>query len=277
MKVTTSRTRAWHRKLKFILKTQRGALRGVVLLGLSLHTDDKVFCHLVHRCNKYDCADMTHPDWNCRRDELVGRIRTLLADSSTPTHADPARAFVYSTATLVEVDARNDFASLLEGTPVKYEVEQTEFSTADAVVFLENKPQHKYKVQEKVTSWRFENDIPLGLRASLRRWNGQNYAPGDADFLLLHARASEVNAHSPFRVHGSALISWEELEQHGFLHTSEGSPGCGSLSMYPKGCPGVRCARETWLEERFKTRDELAAEIQAILEERTQRDEQQSF
>eukprot|EP00392_Amoebophrya_sp_AT5.2_P011132 g11207.t1 len=266
VKTTTKRTASWARKMKHVLRYEREGLHNMALVGVSLDPEDPVFIHVVHRCNNYDCFSTKDATWNTTRSSAAARLRELCTSGATPLNESPTSRFVYSQATLIECEAREDFKTLLRGSPVSYEAATTEFTVVDGILSLNGVPGVGYRVQEKVLAWRRENGKPLGLRVCMRRHcplslgsTGKNYGPADADYLLLHARDCDPSACAPTRIYGSALIPWRELE-------AQGEPGRGMLSIYPEGAPGVKTARQGWAETFFHKRSDI---VQAISDELT--------
>eukprot|EP00392_Amoebophrya_sp_AT5.2_P008501 g8528.t1 len=259
VKVTKAMTPAWRRKMKHILNHQKHKLREVVLVGISLREEDPALVHLVHRNRVYENADLTSANFMTDKNQVCERLLDLWitgqAGTSTPS---PARSFTFSTATLVEIEARDDFMALLEGTGLHYSISRVENEAVDGYVWLDSDPGTKYRVQEKCLSWRYERGKPIGLRCSLRRASGRNYSVTDADFLLLHARMEAPGTGTEFRIFGSALISWKELQENGYLYEGgNGHSGRSILSMYPPA-PGVAQPRNDWAERCFFSRDEIA-------------------
>eukprot|EP00392_Amoebophrya_sp_AT5.2_P010061 g10092.t1 len=269
VKVTKKRPTAWERKLRLVLRTRAAELHTAVLIGLSLDAEEPAFLHVVHRHNNYDATDPTAPEYNVTRAALAASIHSLLTSPEAVLYDNPSRAFANSTTALVEIDARNDFQNITAGSGVVYQPNRLEFTPVDGCVFLSSHPDRKFRVQEKTLSIRRENGVALGLRTSLLRKSGEAYRRGDADFLLAHAR-DDVCAAQParFRIHGCVLIPWEELWERGYLSDEDGFHGCGMLSLYPQGCPGVRRARSGWLETLFTKRKEVAKTITHELQER---------
>mmetsp|Transcript_19787 Transcript_19787/g.49888 ORF Transcript_19787/g.49888 Transcript_19787/m.49888 type:complete len:335 (-) Transcript_19787:1996-3000(-) len=265
VKSTAMRSRAWARKIKFILRHQKEALRGVVLLGFSLTPSDKAFAHLVHQHHDYHRFDVNSPRWNCDRADLVQFLRDLVTAPSAPLIVHPTRNYVYSTATLVEVEARAAFEELLQGTGVVCEASKKEFCSCDGNLYLSDAPAVKFRVQEKVLTWRREGEQTLGLRVCLRRASGENYGADDFDYLLLHARSDEPDSCAAIQLAGCALLPAKELAAHGYLKEN-GSPGCGILSLYPAGIPGVKKGRAGWAESYFNTHENVANAIRDELQ-----------
>eukprot|EP00392_Amoebophrya_sp_AT5.2_P013605 g13734.t1 len=268
IKVTSSRTKAWNRKVRHLFRHDADALHNVVAVGVSLDPSQDWFVHLVHKKNNYTEFDPTLPAWNFCRTCIADRLLELWQEKSSTLFSHPSRSFVYSQTTLTEVEAREEFQDVLAGTGVKYELSRQEFGCVDGLLYLAAKPEHKYRVQEKVLVWRFdESGEPLCLRVSLRRKNGENYKPQDADFLLLHARDRPPGTCERFHLFGSALVPFSDLSAKGMLHKSQDDPGCSMLSLFPN-CPGVKTARDGWVEKCFYERTQLAA---AIFDELTTR------
>eukprot|EP00392_Amoebophrya_sp_AT5.2_P014779 g14940.t1 len=259
IKVTSHRTKEWERKMRYVLRTQRDSLHGATLLGVSLNKADCWFVHVVHRHTPYESFCMGDPAWNyepalvseCLRDHWQSRAASL--------YKEPSRAFAYSKETLLEVDARAAFVDLLRGTDLDYQVCREEFSGVGGHLFLRSAPHKKYRIQEKLLSWRLEDGEALGLRTKLRRASGKNYKAADGDYFLLHARGGTPGACEPFSLFGSALVPFHELEARGMLRKNDQNPGTSILALYPAGCPGVKNGRTGWLEKCFKPKEELVA------------------
>eukprot|EP00392_Amoebophrya_sp_AT5.2_P012707 g12814.t1 len=260
VKVTGSRSKTWDRKMRHLFRHDAEALRGVVVVGVSLDPMQDWFVHSVHKKNNYTDFDATLPAWNYPRTTMADRLAELWKEKSCTLYSHPSRSFVYSQATLTEVEAREEFLDVLAGTGVRFELSRKEFGCVDGLLYLADNPDYKYRVQEKVLCWRMEGDEALGLRVSLRRSNGENYKPGDADFLLLHARDREPGTCERFHLFGSALVPFEDLSAHGMLHKSKKDPGCSILALYPN-CPGVKTVRDGWAEKCFHERSKLALAI----------------
>lgn len=170
VKTTAKRTASWARKMKHVLRYEREGLHNMALVGVSLDPEDPVFIHVVHRCNNYDCFSTKDATWNTPRSSAAARLRELCTSGATPLNESPTSRFVYSQATLIECEAREDFKTLLRESPVSYEAAPTEFTVVDGILSLNGVPGVGYRVQEKVLAWRRENGKPLGLRVCLRRY-----------------------------------------------------------------------------------------------------------
>mmetsp|Transcript_17021 Transcript_17021/g.42169 ORF Transcript_17021/g.42169 Transcript_17021/m.42169 type:complete len:353 (+) Transcript_17021:101-1159(+) len=274
IKSTTARSPTWSRKIRHILRNKKTELHGVVLIGISLLESDDVFMHLVHKHHDYQRFDVSSPMWNCKRSDLVTSLSSVWDSGFSVLHRNPGRSFVYSPATLVENEARADFYSMLEGSGVHYQAARNEFDSIDGSLFLIHAPEHKFAIQEKVLAWRRENGEALGLRCTLRRASGHNYAAGDFEYLLLHARENEPGTGAATRIAGCAFLPASELSAHGYLR-GDGSPGCGIISIYPEGVPGVRSGRDGWAEKHSHRRENVATEIRNELERRVRQIERQ--
>eukprot|EP00392_Amoebophrya_sp_AT5.2_P015488 g15694.t1 len=185
LKVTGEVTAAWRRKLRHILKRQQSHLRDIVLVGISLKVSDECLVHLVHRNRNYNSFDAASPQVRVPRAELSARIRALYDESVGTCLASPERSFVFSQATLAEAEARADFVGILAGSDVVYELALSEYDCVDGKT-------------------------------------GKNYAPDDADCLLLHVR-SDITEFSgePFQILQSALIPFPVLQEHGYLYEGD--------------------------------------------------------
>eukprot|EP00392_Amoebophrya_sp_AT5.2_P002348 g2353.t1 len=227
LKVTKKITPAWRRKIRLILRRDKQKLRGIVLVGISLDPGDDCFVHLVHANRSCDSFDVSSPHFMTPPANLVDQLQGFWNAKLGTSLDHPDGSCVFSPATLTEHEARNDFQSLLAGTGLSYEVARSEGEPVDGST-------------------------------------GANYTPEDADYLLLHAREDPLAVGLPFRIYGSALISFQQLQEQGYLHTGDGQPGRAILSMYPDA-PGVRTVRETWIEATFTKRNNVAASIIAEL------------
>eukprot|EP00392_Amoebophrya_sp_AT5.2_P012934 g13041.t1 len=124
------------------------------------------------RHNDYQRFDTRSELWNCKRCELGLKLFAVWESQFSTLYRNPSRSFVYSTATLVEAEARAEFYSMLEGSGVCYEASRSEFDAVDGSIFLVHAPEYKCRIQEKVLAWRREGTTPLGLRVCLRRSPG---------------------------------------------------------------------------------------------------------
>eukprot|EP00392_Amoebophrya_sp_AT5.2_P014395 g14544.t1 len=138
------------------------------------------------------------------------------------------------------------------------------------------------RIQEKVLTIRKERGSEFGLRCPMRRSSGKPYKAGDADYLLLHARADAAQVAESDQVvptsansvtlHGSALIPWRVLIEEGIVAGEDETlqPGKTYLSIFPQGAPGVperRARLDGVLEQYYVPYDEdfcnrLAAIVQ---------------
>ena len=168
IKITSSRTGDWDRKMRFLLRHKQDQLHGVVLFGFSLVPEEKAFITLVHRHRCYDGVDISEASLNCDRDQVCHRLKRLFEESEAQLLASPARALVYSNATLVEADARADFLGLITGTGITYEPAREEYGAIDGFLFLDRKPSVRFRIQEKALSVRRQRGQALCLRCNLR-------------------------------------------------------------------------------------------------------------
>eukprot|EP00392_Amoebophrya_sp_AT5.2_P009304 g9332.t1 len=174
VKVTREINSAFRRKMKHLLRTEKENLHEVVLVGVSLETADPFLVHLVHKDRCYDTANVGGPHFMVEKtaflDRLLDLYHTEKAGTCVPT---PARSYTFSPATLVEVEAREDFESLLAESGLNYETSRVENDAAGGYLWATNRPERKWRVQEKVLTWRYaRSGKPVGLRVSLRRNRG---------------------------------------------------------------------------------------------------------
>eukprot|EP00392_Amoebophrya_sp_AT5.2_P008347 g8368.t1 len=241
LKATTTVTSQYRRKVKYQLRQQKQGLDGIVLLGISLDPADRCIVHLVHKnrcCDHFDASDEA---FQVDRAGLAAHLTELWEEKHGTCLQNPALRYVFSTATLAEVEAREAFQEAIADSDLRHEVARTEGQAVDGYLFSAAQPGTRVRIQEKVLVWRS---------------NGRNYRRPDADYLLLHARANHPGAGTSFRLFGSALIPFEALEQNGYLASDEEGPGRAIFAMYP-AAPGVKNARNEWAEACFTLKADI--------------------
>eukprot|EP00392_Amoebophrya_sp_AT5.2_P016256 g16514.t1 len=246
LKICSKRTRPWARKMKWLLRHQKDALRNVLLVAYSLDPSDPVFLHThtVHRHQDYASFAVCDKHHNCLREHLSAQLLQLWeSDGAATFFGNPSQRFVYSQATKTEAEVRSLFLNLLEDSDLRYDPPTAEYDTVDGILSTIGPRPVSVRVQEKVFCIRQERGENLGLRVSLRR------PP------LLRIRLIQEIA-------GSLFVSFRELAKAGYLR-SDACGGCSILAVYPDA-PGVKTPRVggNGMEKYFFQREELTQAIE---------------
>lgn len=172
VKVASTRTPVWARKMRHILNTEKTALHGCVLLGFSLRPADKCFLLLVHKLRCYEGFDVDAPGCNFARPQIAAAIIDIMEGGSATLLQNPSRSLVHSQETLIEHDARRDFKKVLRGSRLRYDPPGGEYGPVDGFLRAENTEAAdgvEARIQEKVCQWRWDRGQTLCLRAKICR------------------------------------------------------------------------------------------------------------